>query len=93
VVRLFQKYHDKGFEIFSVSLDNNREAWIKAIADDHLVWPNHVSDLRGWSSAGGRLYGVQSIPSTVVVGPDGMVLARNLRGQQLENKLNEIFNK
>ena len=93
VVRLYQKYHDKGFEIFSVSLDNNREAWIKAIADDHLVWPNHVSDLRGWSSAGGRLYGVQSIPSTVLVGPDGMVLARNLRGQQLENKLNEIFNK
>lgn len=91
VVKLYNRYHDRGFEIFSVSLDNNREAWLKAIADDHLSWPNHVSDLRGWASAGGRLYGVQSIPATVLVGPDGTILARNLRGQQLENKLKEIF--
>lgn len=93
VVRLYEAYHDKGFEIFSVSLDNNRDAWLKAIAADHLEWPNHVSDLRGWASAGGRLYGVQSIPATVLVAPDGTVLARNLRGQQLENKLKEIFSK
>ena len=91
VVRLYEQYRDKGFEIFSVSLDNNRESWLKAIADDHLVWPNHVSDLRGWSSAGGRLYGISSIPSTILVGPDGKILARNLRGRDLEDKLNEIF--
>ncbi len=91
VVRLYQQYHNNGFEIFSVSLDNNREAWLKAITDDHLNWTNHVSDLRGWSSAGGKLYGIQSIPSTVLVGPDGKILARNLRGQELENKLKEIF--
>lgn len=91
VVRLYNQYHGKGFEIFSVSLDNNRDAWLKAIADDHLDWPNHVSDLRGWSSAGGRLYGIQSIPATVLVGPDGKILARNLRGKDLENKLKEIF--
>ncbi|MBR1766012.1 MAG: TlpA family protein disulfide reductase [Bacteroidales bacterium] len=91
VVRLYQQYHDRGFEIFSVSLDNNRDAWIRAINDDHLSWPNHVSDLRGWSSAGGRLYGIQSIPATVLVAPDGSILARNLRGQELENKLKEIF--
>ncbi|MGX8712536.1 MAG: TlpA family protein disulfide reductase [bacterium] len=91
VVRLYKAYHDKGFEIFSVSLDNSRDAWLKAIATDHLEWPNHVSDLRGWGSAGGRLYGVQSIPATVLVSRDGIVLARNLRGQELENKLKEIF--
>lgn len=84
-------YKDKGFEIFSVSLDNNRDAWLKAIEVDGLVWPNHVSDLRGWSSAGGRLYGISSIPATVLVGRDGKVLARNLRGAELERKLAEIF--
>ena len=91
MVRRYNQYHDKGFEVFSVSLDNNRDAWLKAIDDDHLVWPNHVSDLRGWSSAAGRLYGIQSIPATVLVAPDGKILARNLRGKELENKLKEIF--
>lgn len=91
VVRLYRLYHYKGFEVFSVSLDNNRDAWLKAIEDDHLTWPNHVSDLRGWSSAAGRLYGIQSIPATVLLDRDGKVLARNLRGQELENKLKEIF--
>lgn len=92
VTRLYNLYHNKGFEIFSVSLDYTREAWLKAIDDDHLVWPNHVSDLRGWSSAGGKLYGIQSIPATVLVDRNGNILARNLRGQELENKLKEIFN-
>ena len=91
VVRLYRLYHFKGFDIFSVSLDNNRDAWLKAITDDHLSWPNHVSDLRGWSSAAGRLYGIQSIPATVLIDKEGKVLARNLRGQELENKLKEIF--
>lgn len=93
VVRLYNRYRDKGFEIFSVSLDNNRDAWLRAINVDGLVWPNHVSDLRGWSSAAGRLYGISSIPATVLVDRDGKVLARNLRGQQLEQKLKEIFEK
>lgn len=91
VVRLYRKYHDQGFEIFSVSLDNSADRWKAAINDDHLVWPNHVSDLRGWSSAAGRLYGVSSIPATVLLDRDGKVLARNLRGPALENKLKEIF--
>ena len=91
VVRLYNKYHDLGFEIFSVSLDNSREKWVKAIGDDHLTWPNHVSDLRGWSSAAGKLYGISSIPATVLLDREGRVLARNLRGAQLENKLKEIF--
>ncbi len=91
VVRLYHKYASKGFEIFSVSLDNSRERWLQAIHADGLVWPNHVSDLRGWSSAAGRLYGISSIPATVLVDRDGKVLARNLRGPQLEDKLKEIF--
>ena len=91
VVRVYQQYRDKGFEVFSVSLDNNRGKWLEAIKKDNLMWPNHVSDLRGWSSAGGRLYGINSIPATVLVDRDGKVLARNLRGPQLEDKLKEIF--
>ena len=91
VVRVYQKYHDKGFEVFSVSLDNSREKWVQAIRKDNLLWPNHVSDLKGWSSAGGRLYGISSIPATVLVDRDGKVLARNLRGPQLEQTLKEIF--
>jgi len=91
VVRLYQRYHDKGFDIFSVSLDNNRDKWVAAIKKDGLVWPNHVSDLRGWQSAGGRAYGVSSIPATVLIDPEGKVMARNLRGAQLEQKLKEIF--
>ena len=91
VVRMYNQYKGRGFEIFSVSLDNNREAWLKAIETDGLVWPNHVSDLRGWSSAAGRLYGINSIPATVLVDRDGKVMARNLRGPQLEETLKEIF--
>lgn len=91
VVRIYNRYHEQGFEVFSVSLDNSRDAWLKAIEADGLVWPNHVSDLKGWSSAGGRTYGIMSIPATVLIDREGHVLARNLRGPQLEQKLKEIF--
>ncbi|MBR1799515.1 MAG: redoxin domain-containing protein [Bacteroidales bacterium] len=93
VVRLYSRYHDRGFEVFSVSLDNTREAWIKAIADDHLSWPNHVSDLRGWQSVAARTYGIQSIPSTILIDASGKVIARNLRGSELENTLKDIFDR
>ena len=91
VVRLYQRFHDKGFEIFSVSLDQSRDAWLKAIQDDGLLWPHHVSDLRGWNSTAGRLYGISSIPATVLVDRQGNIVARNLRGSELEKKLTEIF--
>ena len=91
VVRIYKKYHDMGFEIFSVSLDKDYDAWVNAIKADGLVWPNHVSDLLGWKSAAGQLYSITSIPSTVLVDRDGKVLARNLRGAKLESKLKEIF--
>lgn len=92
VVRLYHKYHDKGFEIYSVSLDRTREAWLKGIQDDGLIWPNHVSDLNGWTSSGGKSYNIMSVPATVLVDPDGKIIARNLRGTELEQKLEEIFN-
>lgn len=91
VVRLYKKYHDKGFDIYSVSLDRTRDAWVRAIQQDGLEWPNHVSDLRGWTSSGGATYGIRSVPSTVLVDRDGRIIARNLRGQELANKLKEIF--
>ena len=91
VVRLYKKYHDKGFEIYSVSLDKERSAWLKAIKDDGLIWPNHVSDLNGWTSSGGKTYGIMSVPSTVLIDRQGKIIARNLRGPELERKLAELF--
>lgn len=91
VVRLYKKYKDDGFEVFSVSLDNDRNAWLQAIARDGLTWPSHVSDLTGWKSSGAAAYGIVSIPSTVLVDRQGRVIAKDLRGAELEQKLKEIF--
>lgn len=91
VVRIYNLFKSRGFEIFSVSLDKDREAWLKAIADDGLLWPNHVSDLRGWSSAGGQLYGIRSIPATVLIDREGKIVARNLRGRELETKIRQTL--
>ncbi|MCR4659396.1 MAG: TlpA family protein disulfide reductase [Bacteroidales bacterium] len=91
VVRLYKKYYKDGFKIYSVSLDNNRNAWVKAVEDDGLVWPHHVSDLRGWQSAAARTYGINSIPATVLISPEGIVAARNLRGADLEKALHDIY--
>ncbi len=90
VVRLFHKYKDKGFDILGVSLDRQRDRWIKAIEADGLTW-HHVSDLKGWQNAVARLYGVRSIPHTVLVDREGRIIARNLRGPTLEARLAEIF--
>jgi thiol-disulfide isomerase/thioredoxin len=91
VVRLYDRYKDKGFEIFSVSLDKDKTAWVKAIETDRLKWKNHVSDLKYWSSEAAKLYGVSSIPFTVLIDKDGRVIGKNLRGKELENKLIEVF--
>jgi thiol-disulfide isomerase/thioredoxin len=91
VVALYNKYKSKGFEVFSVSLDQDRQKWIDAIAKDGLVWSNHVSDLRGWGNAAAQLYGVSSIPKTVLVDKNGIVTDHNLRGELLEKRLKEIF--
>jgi thiol-disulfide isomerase/thioredoxin len=90
VVAIYGKYHDKGFEVFSVSLDKDRESWLKAIAKDNLLWQNHVSDLKYWKSAGALTYGVSSIPYTVLVDKKGKIVAKKLRGDELENKVKEL---
>ena len=90
VVRVYDKYKDKGFEILGISLDQNRENWLGAIAADKLTWL-HVSDLKGWQSAVGKLYGVSGIPFTVLVDKQGKVIAKGLRGAALEAKLAELF--
>lgn len=93
VVRLYNQYKDKGFTVFSVSLDEDHEAWKKAIASDGLIWPNHVSDLLGWKTPMTQLYGFESIPHTVLIGKDGKIIGTGLRGESLEQKLKETFSK
>lgn len=91
VVRMYNEYKDKGFEIFGVSLDQSKDKWLKAIADDKLTWP-HVSDLKGWQSAAAELYGVNSIPQTILVDKEGKIIAKGLRGADLEQKIATLLN-
>lgn len=90
VKRVYSKYHDKGFEIYGVSLDKTKNAWTAAIEADGLEW-KHVSDLKYWQSSVVPKYGVKGIPLTVLLDPEGNIIAKNLRGPQLEAKLAEIF--
>ncbi|MEZ4918825.1 MAG: TlpA disulfide reductase family protein [Saprospiraceae bacterium] len=90
VKKVYEKYHDKGFDILGVSLDREPIAWKKAIAADGLPW-HHISDLKGWQSEHAKLYSIRSIPATILVDREGKILARNLRGEQLGEKLKEIF--
>ena len=86
----YEAYKDKGFGIVGVSLDNNKEAWTAAIKNLGADWA-HISDLKGWNCEGAKLYGVNSIPATVLVAQDGTILARNLRGDAIREKLAEIL--
>jgi len=92
VVKAYNKYKNKGFTVFSVSLDNNKEKWVAAIGQDGLIWPNHVSELKGWQSSVAGLYGVNSIPRTFLIDKEGKLVASNLRGEALESKLAELLN-
>lgn len=91
MVKMYGKYNSKGFEIYSVSLDQTKADWIQAIEDDKLGDWTHVSDLKGWNSEGGKTYNVHSIPFTVLLDKDGKIIAKGLRGKSLEDKLAEIF--
>lgn len=93
VVRMYNKYHNKGLEIIGVSLDREgqKDRWIKAIADDELTW-HHVSNLQFWQDPIAKLYHVRSIPATFILDENGNIVATNLRGQDLENKVAELLN-
>ena len=90
VVAAYNGYKDKGFDIIGVSLDRDKDAWVKAIADDHLTW-HHVSDLKYWKNEVAQLYGVNSIPHSVLLDKEGKIVAKNLRGEELEAKLKELM--
>ncbi|MBL4651899.1 MAG: AhpC/TSA family protein [Flavobacteriales bacterium] len=91
VVRTYNKYHSRGFEVFSVSLDKSQQSWIQAIQQDGLIWSSHVSDLKHWQSAAAKLYNVKGIPQTYLLDKNGVILAKNLRGPALEKKLAKLF--
>lgn len=90
VVAAYNTYKDRGFTVLGVSLDREKEAWFKAIADDHLTW-KHVSDLQYWQNAAAKLYGVNSIPANVLLDKEGVIIGRDLRGEDLHKKLAEIL--
>ena len=90
VLKAYNKFKDKNLEVLAVSLDNNKENWVKAIAHDAMPWIQ-VSDLKGWNNAVAIQYGIKSIPQNLLISPDGIILAKNLRGEALEKKLAEII--
>jgi thiol-disulfide isomerase/thioredoxin len=91
VVRVYNEYKNKGFDIFSVSLDTEKDRWKKAITADNLTWANHVSDLKGWQSDVVAQFQFKGIPHTLLLDPEGKIIATNLRGPALEQKLKEVL--
>ncbi|WP_460676989.1 redoxin domain-containing protein [Hymenobacter coalescens] len=90
VVKTYQQFKNKKFTVYGVSLDQDRGKWLKAIESDGLAW-THVSDLKGWQSAAGQSYGVQSIPMNFLLDPQGRIVAKNLRGEALSAKLAAVL--
>ena len=97
VVGAYMRFNDKnfkngkGFTVYSLSLDKSKERWVDAIEKDKLEWPYHVSDLQGWNAEGARIYAVNSIPANYLIDGEGIIIARNLRGEALHQKLSEIL--
>ncbi|WP_282053371.1 AhpC/TSA family protein [Maribacter luteus] len=90
LVKTYNKFKSKGFEIFAVSLDENKENWLKAIKNDHLYW-YHVNDLKGNGNKASLIYGVEGIPDSFLIDQNGVIVARDLRGKELNEKLVELF--
>ena len=92
VVRMYTKYKDKGFEVYSISLDDNKNAWLKAVETDGMIWTNVLGKKNG-SSAVALQYSIQVIPTTYLLDKEGKIIAKNLRGAALEQKLGAILDK
>jgi len=90
IVAAYRQYSRKGFDIVGISLDKNKARWMKAIGDDMLGW-HHLSDLRGWNNAAAGLYGIRSIPSNLLLDKNGIIIGKNLMGDDLTNKLRELL--
>lgn len=90
VVSAYNRFKDKGFTVLGVSLDQSKEPWLNAIQQDNLTW-THVSDLKGWGNEVGKLYGVTGIPQNFLIDKEGKIVAKDLRGQALDEKLNELL--
>lgn len=90
LVAVYNDFKDKNFEILGVSFDKDFEAWKKAIQDDNLTW-KHISDLQHWNNGAASVYGIRAIPQNVLVNPEGIIIARNLHGDDLRKKLEEVL--
>ena len=90
LVKIYNEYKEKGFEIVGISFDNKKANWMKAREDKGMTW-THLSDLKGWKSLAAPMYGVNSIPCTMLVDKDGTIIQRNLLGEGLEAKLKELL--
>ncbi|MDJ1484890.1 TlpA disulfide reductase family protein [Cytophagaceae bacterium DM2B3-1] len=93
VVKLYEKYKDQGFTVYSVSLDQNKQKWEQAISKDGLTWENHVSDLKFWYSKAAEDYGIEAIPATFLIDKDGVILDTDLHGKSLENAVKKALQK
>lgn len=90
VVAAYNRYKDKGFTVLGVSMDSNKDPWVNAIKQDNLTW-THVSDLKGWGNEVGKLYNVTGIPQNFLLDKEGKIVAKDLRGEALEQKLAELI--
>jgi peroxiredoxin len=91
VVKVYNEFQSKGFTVYSVSIDSDMNKWLEAIAKDGLVWNNHVSELKGWQTDVIQSYQVKGIPATFLIDQNGYIVATNLRGDALRNKLVELI--
>jgi hypothetical protein len=90
VKAVYQKYHEKGFEIVGLSFDRARQSWINAIVNHQLNWI-HLSDLKYWNSEASVVYGISSIPANILFDGNGIIVATDLRGEELGRKLRQLF--